>query len=356
MSDKEDNTRKPHNHFDELTSAQREEWAKISAAKAEVKRQEDIGNAQKTFDEDKVSKVKFTAGDGNGKPNDTNGSPDPNPDDKERRSVADKLVDLVTQNSNSFFKDQYETPFALVYNKDHHEVVRIGSDKFKRYLGWLYYENENKAPNIEAVNSAIQVLHAKAEYKGDTIPLSLRVALYDGNIHYDLTNEKWQCIKITRDSWQVLNETTSPLFTRHNQIAQVQPDRNYEPEIFDKFIRLLNLKKEDDRILLKVYIISLFIPGIQHVILQIHGEQGGAKSMLETLIKELVDPSKAKLLSVHKDRMEFIQQLAHNYLAYYDNLKYTPSWLSDEVCRAVTGSGSSKRKLYSDDDDIVYQL
>ena len=91
------------------------------------------------------------------------------------------------------------------------------------------------------------------------------------------------------------------------------------------------------------------------MILQVHGEKGGAKSMLETLIKELVDPAKPKLLSTHKDRMEFIQQLAHNYLAYYDNLKYIPGWLSDEVCRAVTGSGSSKRKLYSDDDDIVYE-
>ena len=72
------------------------------------------------------------------------------------------------------------------------------------------------------------------------------------------------------------------------------------------------------------------------MILQVHGEKGGAKSMLETLIKELVDPAKPKLLSTHKDRMEFIQQLAHNYLAYYDNLKYIPGWLSDEVCRAVT--------------------
>jgi hypothetical protein len=29
--------------------------------------------------------------------------------------------------------------------------------------------------------------------------------------------------------------------------------------------------------------------------------------------------------------------------------------LSDEVCRAVTGSGSSKRKLYTDDDNIEYE-
>jgi hypothetical protein len=69
----------------------------------------------------------------------------------------------------------------------------------------------------------------------------------------------------------------------------------------------------------------------------------------------LVDPAKPKLLTVYSDIKEFIQQLAHNYVAYYDNLKKAPGWLSDEVCKAVTGVGSTKRKLYSDDDDIVYE-
>jgi hypothetical protein len=272
-----------------------------------------------------------------------------------KRSVAEKLIDLISQNSNTFFKDQYDVPFARIHNADHHEIVRVGSDKFKRYIGRLYYENENKVANTEALTNAVQVLQAKAEYRGDTIPLSLRVASLNGDIFYDLTNEKWQCVRITRECWQLLDEALTPMFMRYNQTSQVQPDNNYDYEIFDRFLQLTNLKKEEDRILLKVYIVSLFIPNIQHVILQVHGEKGGAKSMLETLIKELVDPAKPKLLSTHKDRMEFIQQLAHNYLAYYDNLKYIPGWLSDEVCRAVTGSGSSKRKLYSDDDDIVYE-
>jgi hypothetical protein len=273
----------------------------------------------------------------------------------DKRSVAEKLVDLISQNSNSFFKDQYDVPFARIHNTDHHEIVRVGSDKFKRYIGRLYYENENKVANTEALTNAVQVLQAKAEYRGDTIPLSLRVASHNGDIFYDLTNEKWQCVSVTKECWALLDETPTPMFMRYNQTSQVQPNRDYEPDIFDRFLQLTNLKKEEDRFLLKIYIISLFIPNIQHVILQVHGEKGGAKSMLETLIKELVDPAKPKLLSTHKDRMEFIQQLAHNYLAYYDNLKYIPGWLSDEVCRAVTGSGSSKRKLYSDDDDIVYE-
>ena len=94
------------------------------------------------------------------------------------------------------------------------------------------------------------------------------------------------------------------------QTPQVLPSTDYEPDIFDKFMALTNVKTREDKILLRVYIVSLFIPEIQHVILQICGEKGGAKSMLQTMIKDLVDPAKPRLFSIHKDRMEFIQQVA----------------------------------------------
>jgi hypothetical protein len=69
----------------------------------------------------------------------------------------------------------------------------------------------------------------------------------------------------------------------------------------------------------------------------------------------LVDPTKPVLLTLLKNIPEFIQQVNHNYLAFYDNVKYIPYWLSDEICKAVTGIGHTKRELYSDDNDIIYE-
>ena len=73
----DNNTRKPHNYWEEATPAQREEWAKrmqreeeesakMSADAAEAKRIEDIGKAQWTFD--KVAKTDLTIDNGNGDP------------------------------------------------------------------------------------------------------------------------------------------------------------------------------------------------------------------------------------------------------------------------------------------------
>jgi hypothetical protein len=60
------------------------------------------------------------------------------------------------------------------------------------------------------------------------------------------------------------------------------------------------------------------------------------------------------LLTIPKDKNEFVQQLYHNYLAIFDNVKYLPPWFSDEVCKAVIGVGNSNRKFYTNDEDVIY--
>ena len=112
---------------------------------------------------------------GNNKNNNENGNNKDNEKEKDDRSVAEVIVDLATSNSSQFFKDQYDMPWVRVHKEDHHELIRITGNKFKRYIGKLYYDSEKRVPNAEAINGAASVLRAKAEYDGETIPLSLRV-------------------------------------------------------------------------------------------------------------------------------------------------------------------------------------
>jgi hypothetical protein len=284
---------------------------------------------------------------GNG---DVNG--DGSPNNKKKIELAFKKAEGLAK---PLFKDQYGVCYGWLDIAGHKEVLKIESGKFKRLLFKLFYENVGHVPGQGTIDGWVHMFHALADFEGPTYPLSLRAAWHDGNIYYDMTNDKWQCVKITPEGWTLEDKTPIPMFSRHKQTPQAEPDRNYDGDIFDRFLQLTNLKEEEDRILLSVYIISLFIPDIQHVISQIHGEQGSAKSMLQNLIKDLVDPTKPRLLTIYNDQKEFIQQLAHNYLAFYDNLKFTPRWLSDEACKACTGVGSTKRKLFSDDDDIVFE-
>ena len=90
-------------------------------------------------------------------------------------------MQLALDNTKLFFKDQYGIAFALIrVNTDdddvHTEVIKLESDRFRRYLSKLFYDNQGgRVVNSDAISNAVQVLQAQTEYGGQTIPLSLRI-------------------------------------------------------------------------------------------------------------------------------------------------------------------------------------
>lgn len=202
-------------------------------------------------------------------------------------------------------------------------------------------------------------MKAKAEFDGnskDTEVVETRTARTTRTvIFYDLTNKDLEVIKITPDGW-IIEKVPIPIFRRHNAQPQVHPSKDYPADIFDRFMKLLNVKDEKTKLLVKCYIIALLIPEIDKPILMLHGDPGGAKSTLEELVRTLVDPSSVLTFALPRDIFELVQQLDHNYVVYYDNISRMPDCISDQFCRASTGGGSSKRRLYTDDDDKIYNF
>jgi hypothetical protein len=314
----------------------------------------------------------YTNGNGNGHDKKTHKNKEED-QEQEVTSLAQILVELALKNC-MLFKDEFGIPHSLVKIDDYYDVLPVEKTKFKRYISKLYYDaNEGKIAYPEAIKTAVAQLEAKSEFEGKTIPLYLRVAWSNPNtkniIYYDLSDSKRRCIKITDNGWNIIENQIEILFKRYRHLSpQIEPISvlsnndvidsidDTDNTILDKFVDLLNVKDDDNKLLLKCYIISLFIPEIQKPILMLHGEQGSAKSTLQELIKILVDPSSLKTLSFPRDSNEFIQQLSHNYVAVYDNISDIKEWISDLLCKAVTGNSASKRGLYTDDDDFYYNF
>jgi hypothetical protein len=141
------------------------------------------------------------------------------------RTHSEKLLDLANEANILLFKDQYRIPHALIAISGRLEILRVESNAFRRYLIKLYYDSEKKIIGSEAVKNVVGILQANAEYGGATFPLSLRVAWHNGDIYYDLTNDSWQCVKITKDGWELLDKTPIPMFTRYSQYASGQSNK-----------------------------------------------------------------------------------------------------------------------------------
>jgi hypothetical protein len=292
-----------------------------------------------------------------------------NKKEKEKDGEEEKIdiTSLIKEYYVNLFVDQFNKPYIAIKINGHVEILGLDSQRFKNWLYRFFYENTGEI-STEEVENTIKILKAGAEFSENRKTLELRMAKLttdDFTFYYDLTNSNWSAVKITPEGWTIGNNP--PIIFRRfaNQLPQVNPISLSSPSSFfsiddkddtnlDKFIDLLNVKDNDNKLLLKCYIISLFIPGISKPILMLHGEQGSAKTTLQELIKMLVDPSIVKTSTFPRDINELVQQLSHNYIAYYDNISIIKEQISDSLCRAVTGTGFSKRQLYTDDDDIIY--
>ena len=281
------------------------------------------------------------------------GNHDKSPESEERRSHADRLLRLVASQGVELFRDQYGTPFARIYQDGHGEILKCAGMEFRNWMAGLYWKHEEKAINTEALRTATNVLSAQARFDGQAFQLHNRVALKDGSIWYDLADEKWRAIRITAERWEIADRPPI-LFRRYNhQRAQIDPIAG--GTLRDLFL-FTNLASASQELLLLVLLVSYLVLDIPHPILVVHGPQGSAKTTHLRTFRRLIDPSKTETLSLPHDRSEPVQQLGHHYTAAYDNVSHIPEWTSDALCRAVTGEGHSKRELYTDDDDVIYQF
>ena len=291
--------------------------------------------------------------------NGRSGSDDNDNGNNSHDKATQTLVKLIKENILLLFKDQYGIPHAKVKVFNHTEIMPIQSKKFEYYMSKLYfdYTNGRKVAGSESLSNAIRIIYAQTLFSEEgEKTLNLRVAWGEKykEIIYDMTDSEYQNIRITTtNGWNIINNSDI-LFIRFNQRAQVTPDQNYGIDIFDQYLDLMQIKNPVLRLLIKVWTISLLIPNIPHPILILHGEKGSSKSTFCKYQKRLIDPDRIEINNIPNDKSEFVQQLHHNYLSIYDNVKYLPPWFSDEVCKAVTGGGNSKRTLYTNDDDTIY--
>lgn len=268
-----------------------------------------------------------------------------------RTNQTERIVELAHSQDIYLFKDQYYEPCARINTLNHLENWRLNSKDFKLYLGGLLYQNKGETPNADSIRNAIMTLGGEALYNNpsNAHALNNRVALLNDAIYYDLSDPTWRAVKITSSGWEIINKPPI-LFRRYkHQVAQTEPTRDGDPWLLFDIVRV----PKEQRLLLLTWAISCLIPDIPHTIPIPTGPEGSAKSWLCYVLRNIIDPSLFKHLSLRDDEREVVQTLDHNWCALFDNVSYLNEWQIDYLCRAVTGDGFSKRELYSDDEDVI---
>jgi hypothetical protein len=273
------------------------------------------------------------------------------------------IITSIKERCIEIFKDQINRFYTTLRINDHIETMALESSRFKNVIRNEYFYREGKILTDDKLDGIIKLIESELMFNDDIrkVNLSLRVAKTNENdtIYYDLTNSKWEIVKITSEGWDIIKNNDIPIFKRYedNCSSQVYPSKDYDKEIFlKKFLKLFNLESKNDIILLSVYMISLFIPDIPKVILVVSGTGGGAKTTTFKMIKNIVDPCVVDTFSFPKQINDLVQTLAHHHVNYFDNISSISGEISDLLCRAVTGAGINKRALFKNDTDIIYKF
>ncbi len=265
---------------------------------------------------------------------------------------ADQLVSLARSSGTVLFHDEFGEPHAHARMGNARRTYKLRSQEVREWLSQQLWMTERKACNGESLSAALNTLAGIARYEGSCKPLENRVAWHEGALWYDLSDAEGRAVKITADGWDI--STDPPIvFRRYNhQRPQVLPVRGQPLGILAPLINLTDPKQCP---LLLTYLVTCLLPDIPHPIAVFFGPQGAAKSTATRLFRRLIDPSSLDVLSF-ADPRQLPQVLFHHYFPCFDNVSAVPEEISDLLCRAVTGEGFSRRRLYSDDEDLIYHF
>ena len=270
----------------------------------------------------------------------------------ERRSAATVLVDLALDMFDLGISEDGE-PFATPRSGAAHVARRLrgGKRSLRAELANLYRKTQGKVPPQQALADALLVLEGIAQ-ECDPAPLHLRVAEAEGAAWVDVGDTSGRVIRIYPGGWSI--EDAAPVIFQRTELTSALPYPIHGGNIAELW-EFLNVK-EADRPLLLAAAVAAYIPDIPHPIPAFTGEQGTGKSTHARMLVDLLDPSPVPLRKAPRDAETWVTAASGSWVVSIDNVSSIPDWLSDSLCRAVTGDGDVRRALYTDGGLAVFSF
>lgn len=265
-------------------------------------------------------------------------------------SAASRLVALAREGYR-FVMSTDGRPYAVALDGPNLALPLRGRAGLRQRLARLYADTfDGDVASQSALADAMAVLEGVAD-SDDPVPVSLRVGTDPaGGIVVDLGTADGRAVAVSATGWNVVDR--SPVLFRRSGAMGPMPTPVLDGDGLAKLHALLNMDEPTFR-QLAAWLVAAWIPHIPHPVLTFKGEQGTGKSKTAEMVVNLIDPSPASKRSQPRDVKAWAAQAFNSWALCLDNVSTIPPWLSDTLCKGVTGDGIVDRALYTDDDVVV---
>ncbi len=269
-----------------------------------------------------------------------------------RERVADKIIRLALDAGLELFNTPTGETYGRVPVNEHREVHRVNSKALTWWLRSLYYAETGHGFSNRELEEVINHFEAKAAYDGKIEPVYVRVAGYDGKVYVDLANDQWEVVEVTSERWKVVRN--SSVNFRRAESMQPLPKPTHKHHGIVELKDYISFSTEKDFVLTASWLVGAYHPYGSYTHLVLVGQAGAGKTTSAKMLGMLIDPRKPAVL-VGTPEPNSIEIIAKNtWLPIFDNLSTVPVWLSDRLCTLSTGGGSSKRTLYTNDGETLF--
>ncbi|MBO7938938.1 ATP-binding protein [Streptomyces sp. S9] len=267
-------------------------------------------------------------------------------------SQASQLAALARERYELFMSEDGR-PYGRKTDGPNVALPLRGKAGLRSQLARIYTDaHGGSVPSQSALADAMTVLEGVAGDADPRVP-HLRVARDGTDIVVDLATADGACVVVTPAGWG--RAARSPVLFRRSGAMKPLPAPTRDGDGLGKLRDLLNTDEEGFRLLV-AWLVACFIPDLPHPILTFRGEQGTGKSYAAKMVIGIIDPSGAPKRTAPRDIKAWATQAFNSWALCLDNVSVVADWLSDALCRAVTGDGIVDRALYTDDDVVVLEF
>ncbi len=269
-------------------------------------------------------------------------------------TIADTLTALSDE--PDYLRTTTREIYAIVTSGLQRRVVEIVGGKHCEFTAWLtdrYFKERGKTVARQTLDNEIHRLRSVIAWDADCPirPVFTRLGEYEGTLYLDLGDEAGLTVAITAEGWQVVIDVPVvfrrppgllplPIPTAAGDIRALRPFLPVQAE-------------SDEEQLLWAWLLQCLNPEGPYMHLVLHGEQGSGKSFLTKILRMVLDPNIAGAQSLPEHEHDLVIAARNGRLLCLENVSDLELEHSDWLCKLATGSGIRKRKLHTDDQEIV---
>jgi hypothetical protein len=265
----------------------------------------------------------------------------PKADGVKRESQATALVNLVLK-SCELVHDKNSDVYAV--DRVTGEVRHVERKAFRNWLTATYYKTAKRAAGSQAFTEAVQTIAGIGRHDCEQRAVHIRCATVDGSYAIDLGQPgNSVSIVVKPGRWDVVSYA-GVMFVRPESLQPLpMPVGGSDISALWEHVNI----PERDRLLVLTWLLDCLRPDTPFPLLELFGEQGSAKSVTQSLLRALIDPSTIALRSQPKTFEDVYVGAANGWLLAYDNISHLSPELQDTLCRVSTGVAHATRKLHT---------